>query len=775
MARINPVNSLNTKPKDMIFRPSFAACQGAAFTLALAILSGGLVHAAKEKKGAGKGSRSEVPMVLQTPEEPSDNITPKISVKATAAKIDELVEKKLAEQKLQPNEVVSDEIFLRRIYLDVIGRVPTKAEALKFLQSTDPAKRTKLINELLRSDGYVQNAFNFWADLLRVKTTLTNQGAPVGHAYIQWIKDSVRANKHYDLMVRELLTATGPSYENGAVGYYMRDYNMPLDNMAVTTQIFLGTQMVCAQCHNHPFDKWTQKDYYEIAAHSFGMAASNVFTNQNDISKMLNQMVAETKERTDIRKAFTEILFQLRFNHIYAYNRSLQLPHDYKYPDGKPNQRVAPVIPASFSKDGKIVKEGEQPIVAYARWLTSPENPRFTTVIANRIWKKLMGIGVIDPVDEITDSTVPSNAPLMEFLEQTMKDVNYDLKAYMRVVLNSKTYQRAASTKDVEPGAPYYFAGPLLRRMTAEQIWDSMVALAKDKPDEASHALHLETAQLLNKVEWMDRTLNNQTPEELIEGAKQIAAYQKELSEKIKAGGDATVNAKNQRKKIFEKVDEVVYNNGFKKFAEEVSTGTRKLADETDAEFASQVADAVRHYKRIPTMDEALEYVNQEQRQAYQAWLDVCKNEEIKARNITKPDQLKAFSAFSTYRERYLVRSADLRNPAPNGHFLRSFGQSDRELVDNGNRDASVMQSLTMMNGNLFRNLVSPFSVISREMRQDKTASEIIDTIYLSTLSRTATAEEKDALLPLLKGNINDGRGDVLWTVLNTRQFLFIQ
>lgn len=714
-------------------------------------------------------------MVLTTPQEPGDSVTPKIGVKAAAAKIDELVEKKLTEQKLTPNDLASDEVFLRRVYLDVVGRVPTKAEALKFLQSTDANKRTKLINELLRSDGYVQNAFNFWADLLRVKTTLTNQGQPVGHAYIQWIKDSVRRNKHYDQMVRELLTATGPSYENGAVGYYMRDYNMPLDNMAVTTQIFLGTQMVCAQCHNHPFDKWTQKDYYEIAAHSFGMAASNVFVNQNDISKLLNQVVDGSQERADIRKAFTEILFQLRFNHIYAYNRPLQLPHDYKYPDGKPNARIAPVIPASFSKDGKIVKDGEQPIIAYARWMTSPENPRFTTVIANRIWKRLMGIGVIDPVDEITDSTVPSNAPLMEFLEQTMKDVNYDLKAYMRVVLNSKTYQRAAYSKDVEPGAPYYFAGPLLRRMTAEQIWDSMVALAKDNPDEASHALHLETTQILNKIEWMDRTLNNQTPEELIEGAKQVAAYQKELSEKIKAGGDGTVNAKNQRQKIFQKVDEIVFNNGFKKFAEEVANGTRKLADETDKEFAAQVADAVHHYQRIPTMDEALAYVNQSQREAYEQWRKAAYREELKKRNITAPEQVKAFNKFATYRDNSLVRSADLRNPAPNGHFLRSFGQSDRELVDNGNRDASVMQSLTMMNGNLFRNLASPFSVISREMRESKNPDEIIDTIYLSTLSRNATADEKDALRPLLAQNLFEGRGDVLWTVLNTRQFLFIQ
>ncbi|WP_075088873.1 DUF1549 domain-containing protein [Verrucomicrobium spinosum] len=163
---------------------------------------------------------------------------------------------------------------MRRIYLDVVGRIPTKAEAVAFLESKDATKRQKLIDQLLNSDGYVQHAFNFWADVLRVKNGIApgGQGREAGAAYIQWLKESLRDNKPYDRMVRELLTADGATYEDGAMGFYMRDLGMPLDNMAVTTQVFLGTQMVCAQCHNHPFDKWSQMDYYQMAAHSNGMA-----------------------------------------------------------------------------------------------------------------------------------------------------------------------------------------------------------------------------------------------------------------------------------------------------------------------------------------------------------------------------------------------------------------------------------------------------------------------------------------------------------------------
>lgn len=700
-----------------------------------------------------------------------------INTREAAAKIDELVDQKLAEQKIQPNAPAADEVFLRRVYLDVIGRVPTKAEALAFLESADKQKRGKLINELLKSDGYVENFYNYWADLLRVKSGILpgGQGREAGAAYIQWVKDSLRKNKPYDVMARELLTSAGVSYESGAVGFYLRDNGMPLDNMAVTTQVFLGTQMVCAQCHNHPFDKWTQMDYYQIAAHTYGMTGTNALPNQSEVIREMTKMGMSGEDKRDVQKAFTEILFQLRYNHTVAYDRVIKLPADYKYPDGAPNQRVEPVIPASFTKDGKITRDGEHPVEAYARWATSKDNPRFSLVIANRLWKKVMGMGVIEPVDELTDSTVPSNPALMEFLEQTMKDVNYDLKAFLRVLLNSKTYQRETYTKDVELGAQYYFPGPLLRRMTAEQIWDSLVGLYKDNPDEASHEQFLETQHLLTKVEWMDRTLNNQSTEELIEGAKQIAAYQKELVQKIRAKSDGKVNAKNQRKLIFEKVEEVVFNNGFQKFAAELSQGTRKLAAETDKEFASEVAGAVQHYGRVPTMEEALTYTMREQNASYADWQAAVRDREIKEWGLNTPEKVKGYRAFADYRDRWVSRAADIRSPAPNGHFLRQFGQSDRELVENGNKDASVMQALMMMNGGLFRNLQSPYSVVSRAVKDATDPDSIIDTIYLSTMSRRATPEEKEVLRPIAAGDRAEARGDVLWTVLNTRQFFFIQ
>ncbi len=731
-------------------------------------------------------------------------------IQAKSAQIDQLVSTKLKKENIQPHAPTTDEVFVRRIYLDISGRIPTLKETTDFLADTGKDKRAKLIDELLASDGYVQNFANYWSDILRVKSSLTQGNSqPAGAAYLNYVRESLATNKPYDKMVQEMLTADGKTYENGAVGFYIRDYNMPLDNMAVTTQIFLGTSMVCAQCHNHPFDKWTQMDYYQMAAHSNGMTSSNGLSNpalagifgnsygsKNKKAKTTSTLTANLPkgiEKKDLGRAMNEILRPLRYNTVLDQTdkKPLLLPHDYQYTNAKPKQEIDPTIPASFSKDGKIVKEGQKPIDAYAQWMASKDNPRFTLVIANRLWRKAMGMGLIEPVDEITDSTVPSNPQLMTFLENTMKDLNYDMKAYLRMVFNSATYQRAAHTKDVELGEVYHFPGPLLRRMSAEQIWDSMVALYRPSPDTPSLETKIERDSTIRKIEWLDRSLNALTAQELTAGATKVAQVQKQLAVDVRKAQEQLTEANknkdedairaakkvvaNQRKAIDQAAEEIIYSIGFKKFAELARDG--KLKEQVnDMEFAKEIANVIRGKEGVNLdIDEALAIYAKQQRTRL---TEIQKARLKKDAEMLKADdkqELAALKAWESYRDTYMVRAIDLRAPAPNGHFLREFGQSDRELVENANEDATVGQALMLLNGKTFTQMMNPYTLISRTLRRTETADATIDTIYLSLFSRKATAEEKALLTPVVKSSAATGKGDALWAALNTRQFYFIQ
>ena len=453
-------------------------------------------------------------------------------------------------------------------------------------------------------------------------------------------------------------------------------------------------------------------------------------------------------------------------------------------------ESVAKLRPA-FSKDGKITKEGEKPVLAYSDWMTSKDNPRFTLVIANRLWKKAMGMGLIEPVDEITDSTVPSNPQLMSFLEQTMKDLNYDMKAFLRTIYNSAAYQRAAYTKDVELGELYHFPGPVLRRMSAEQIWDSMVALYKPNPDAPSVEAQIERDSTIRRIEWLDRSLNALSPQELAKATAAVALKQKQLAADVRKAqeqlAEATKNkdeegiraakrvVSNQRRAIDEAAEEIVYTTGFKKFAELAREG--KLEEQVkDPEFAKEIATVIKAKEgKDLSIDEALAVFNKGLRARLTEQQKTRLKRDAETLKADTKEELASLKAWESFRDSYMMRAADLRSPAPNGHFLREFGQSDRELVENASDDATVGQALMLLNGKTFTNLMNPYSMVSRAIRRTETPDQTIDSIYLALFSRKATAEEKELLMPVVGKNNVTNKGDALWAVLNTRQFYFIQ
>jgi hypothetical protein len=378
-------------------------------------------------------------------------------------------------------------------------------------------------------------------------------------------------------------------------------------------------------------------------------------------------------------------------------------------------------------------------------------------------------------------------------LEQTMKDLNYDMKAFLKMIFNTQTYQAAAYTKDIELGEQYHFQGPVLRRMTAEQVWDSMVALYKPGADRPGKMQEIANEAQLRRIEWLDRALHALSTEELIEGAKKIADVQKRLAQDVREAqvklqeasknkDEAGVRAakkvvSQQRKKIDEECEEIVYTLGWKKFAELAREG--KLKEQTnDPEFAGEIATVLKTKTNGDglTIDDALEIYNKQLRNKALAQRKAQDKELAERLKVdTKPERT-AFEAWEQVRDSVAVRAADLKSPSPNGHFLREFGQSDRELVNNGSAEATVGQSLMLLNGKYFRSMMNPYTIIGRALSSSKDADTAIDNIYLATMARPATEDEKQVLREVIK-NPNDmqQKGEALWSVINTRQFLFVQ
>jgi hypothetical protein len=396
-------------------------------------------------------------------------------IASAAADIDRLVGAVLVANKQSLNAPATDEQFLRRIYLDAAGRVPTAKEAATFLASTAPDKRAKLIDELVFSPGYTMQMFNWMADLLRVKDTFA-KGVPA-FAFEDWLKARLAADTTWDKLVSEMITADGRLSDNGATGFMLFDAEMPLDGVSNLMTTFLGTNMACAQCHDHPLAEWKQRDFYQMAAF-FGATDGKDEAVGSAIKKAV-------RADTSLPKAAVLKIEQMNTYRMEdADKQKLTFPKDYKYKDAKAGDPVTPALIA-WSKGDKSLpvynvntKTPSQLRDEFARWLTSPQNPRFATNIANRIWKKAFGLGVIEPVNDIDDLAQASSPELMAHLTFVMKAAKFDLREVQRVIYNSKTYQASASATPDLGKAKYLFNGPLVRRLSAEQVWDSLIVTA---------------------------------------------------------------------------------------------------------------------------------------------------------------------------------------------------------------------------------------------------------------------------------------------------------
>ncbi len=401
-------------------------------------------------------------------------------VKKAAYQIDYLIGSTLVAKGLKFNPDATDEQFVRRIYLDAIGRIPTAEEASTFLADTTPTKdkRAKLIDKLLFSPGYTMQMYNWLGDMLRAKDTF-GKNVPT-FTFQDWLKDQLHADRTWDSLVKAMLTADGKICDNGATGFLLYDAQMPLDGVSNLLTTFLGANVACAQCHDHPLADWKQRDFYQMAA--FFGASDGVDEKMLNAGKKLAKGKGAT---TNLPKGPVQMIANANAYRMVDTNKqSLNFPKDYKYSDVKANSPVTPTL-IMWSKADKVnpayrvnTANPQELRGEFAKWMTSPSNPRFAANIANRVWKKVFGLAVQEPVADLDDPTKASNPALLAHLATIVKAGAFDLREFQRVLFNSQTYERAASTSpDLEKG-PYLFPGPLVRRMSAEQVWDSLIVLS---------------------------------------------------------------------------------------------------------------------------------------------------------------------------------------------------------------------------------------------------------------------------------------------------------
>ena len=557
--------------------------------------------------------------------EPNKNFRMSVDqIKSASLWVDRTVGNALIKKGIQPNKQTDDFVFVRRVYLDVAGRIPTDVEARDFLNDKDPDKRRKLVDQLLVSDGYRSHLFNWMADLLRHRGKLRRSNF---NHYERWLKDQIAQNSPWDEMVYAMLTAEGTLANSGPTGYLLRDPGMPLDNLSNTLNIFLSANVSCAQCHDHPLADWTQREFYELAAF-FG--ATDV--SDRDPRKVGNKLKLPdgSLSKQDVASAVAQNLARV---HTKS-SQTLKFPDDYAYSDVEPGSPVDPLLFIWGDEDLTVEVDETDPGKLrenFAEWLTHKKNPRFAIAIANRLWKRFFGLGVQEPLEDLDDLTKASNPELLQLLGKVMVAADFDLREFQRVILNSKAYQAVSSvTPSSGDSENYLFPGPILRRMSAEQAWDSILALV------------LGTSLDDYKVDRSNRVTRYDFPYE-------------------------QMNPDEVREKVL-----LMKKNGYLK-------SNQRIVE----------ADFVDGKRPIKMNDE------------------------------------------------FLLRASELSQPAPDNHFLRMFGQSSRDLVNDSSVEGSIPQSLMLMNGGVQNLLYDREARLSKMLKRSGDFKSAVQFLFFKFLLST--------------------------------------
>ena len=350
--------------------------------------------------------------------------------------IDELIYAKLKRLRIQPSELCTDAEYIRRVSLDVCGVLPTSAESEQFIADADPAKREKLVDKLLARKEFVELWVMKWSELLQMRSSIA-VSYKATLLYYNWLQEQIAGNVPIDQMIKKLLSSVGGTFSNPATNYYQ----MEQDRLKISenvAQVFMGMRIQCAQCHNHPFDRWTMDDYYSFAAF---------------FAQIGRKQGADPRETIVFNSGGGEV------NHLVG---------------GR-------VMPPKFLGGATPDCKGHDRRELLGQWIASTDNPYFAKNLANIVWAHFFGRGIVHQVDDVRVSNPPVNGPLLDALAKHFTEYKYDFKRVVRDICTSRTYQLSTVTNDTNAFDERNFSHATLRRIRAEVLLDCITQATQTK------------------------------------------------------------------------------------------------------------------------------------------------------------------------------------------------------------------------------------------------------------------------------------------------------
>lgn len=687
-------------------------------------------------------------LVERKPEKPKRVAMPEKAPKSNleaASMLDDILRRENKDTGVITTETIDDLAFLRRATIDLIGRIPTIAEIREF-QKWGSDRRARLIEKLTTHDRFADRWTIFMADMLRIRSNVTG-----GNQLLAYIHGSLKQGKPYDELVRELISASGRANSNPAVGYILGDDAQPMELAAATSQIFLGVRIGCAMCHDHPFDDWEQKHFYDLAAF-FGKTKTvrsrrqngSIYTTEGDQNVVLwpPEDKAEPEDRKPVKPKFPFIMGEPKANASYLKRfeaarltrekknagddeaASLDALLDSVEPEiGRPDDPVLKEARNDSRKlnvHGDIYKSSELR-AQLADLITDPRNDYFSRAFVNRVWAELIGHGFVEPLDNFSDYNGLHHPTTLDFLAQEFTASGFDFRTLIRIIMLTDAYRRSSLPARVpletrEESEKNFAAAPT-RRMISEVLYDSIVV--------AGHLEDFKWPQGANARE-VTREIRVPTGEYTI----------------VPAGNDAPPAMMAEKKPT--------RNDGYDLESSLKINFNSVLSSGEQAELASM---RMKSDEQIEA--EKMAAMQREQERKVMKY-------ETKTITETVDDNPRFDSAMR------------MATPAPPAHFLRVFGQPARTGLGEFRDDASSLrQQLLMLNGRLTHEAsrVGTLEPLHRILEKDQDAA--IDYAYQEILTRLPTAEETSEARVIVNKTA-EGMADLRWALLNSNEFRFL-